>query len=211
MGEARFDIHLRGRPRSNIPQSVIDMDIYRCFIALEVDAATRAGLAERMERVRIDELRVVAPANWHVTLKFLGDVAAWELEGVKDALRLATEGMDAFELSVTGAGYLPGDRKPPRILAAMLTCPQGVLQLHRRIEQAVEAAGLSGVSRDRRAYRPHVTLGRFRRAPHRYPAPERIELPATSWPVGEVLLMRSFLERGGAVYEVLERQSLGGA
>ena len=66
----------------------------RTFVAAWPDERTRQLLAA-LELGREKNLRLVGPARWHVTLRFLGEVTEAELEALGDALR-------------AGAAALPG-------------------------------------------------------------------------------------------------------
>ena len=60
----------------------------RAFVAAWPDEATRARL-DGLDLGRSKNLRLVGPTRWHVTLRFLGDVADEVLPALGDALRSA--------------------------------------------------------------------------------------------------------------------------
>ena len=57
----------------------------RLFVAAWPDASTRVRLAA-LELGRVKNLRLVGPTRWHVTLRFLGDVAEEHLAALGEAL-----------------------------------------------------------------------------------------------------------------------------
>ncbi|MBI1736634.1 MAG: RNA 2',3'-cyclic phosphodiesterase, partial [Candidatus Rokubacteria bacterium] len=77
------------------------MERVRSFVAVLLDEPTRAALAARVEHLRAVAPGVawVAPANLHVTLKFLGGVDAPRLDLVRAALDRAVAGAAPFTLA----------------------------------------------------------------------------------------------------------------
>jgi len=178
----------------------------RLFLAIEPDAATRAALAEATQPLKqVDGLKLIPTANLHVTVKFLGDVAEQAVDDITAALELAVEGIAPFTMQIERVIPLP-DARRPRVLAAAFDKPALLSLLHERIEQMLSELGYEP---ERRPFRPHVTLGRFRRPP-------RGILPAVNLPeecgflVRQIVLMRSELQPAGPIYRPLACMGLGG-
>ena len=183
-----------------------DAPAKRCFVAIELDDATRHDLAETMVALKqVDGLRLTAVENLHITLKFLGDVADARIGDVTAALEMAVEGISPFSLELAGVDYLPDERRP-RVLAAAFDRPTMLGLLVEQIETMLAEAGFA---EEARAYRPHCTLGRFRRPP-------RGPLPRPRLPEGVGLLVRSIaliesdLQPRGPVHAAMGRFALGG-
>lgn len=180
----------------------------RLFIALELPAAARTALARwAAEAVgAIAGVRVIAEADLHVTLAFLG----WRPPAdVAEAERIvAGLGGPAPQLAPSGMAWLPPRR--PRLAAVDLDDLAGAAgALHARV--AAEVAERLGIAPDPRPFRPHVTVARLGRSqrPPRGPALAPPNLPAFRAPAAS--LFESHLGPGGARYGVLARQPLGGA
>jgi 2'-5' RNA ligase len=170
--------------------------VARLFAAAWPPPEVRRLLAD-LPRPEVEGLRWTGPAQWHVTLAFLG-------EADRD---LALEAFLRLEA-------------PPGARAAM---GPGLAWLGRRVLVA-EVAGLEevaaavrrglsgpGLAPDPRPFRGHLTLARSRR-PGRPPArPGELAgagLARASWEVREVTLVESHLSRAGAAYEVVGARSL---
>jgi 2'-5' RNA ligase len=183
----------------------------RLFVALELPEGQRRRLAELPERQRWiglerANLNWVRAENLHVTLKFLGSVPEEQVQAVCNALaEVRIPG--PIGISVGGLAFLP-PRGPMRVLVAELGGELdrlGVLQSE--IERAMEPLGFE---RERRAYRPHVTVARpcrggrvppeFREDVREHPGPRGSEFPVDSF-----VLMQSDLKPGGAVYTPIAR------
>ena len=135
----------------------------RLFVALEIPAAVRDNLAAQIKELRHlpapladKRLRWVRPENLHVTLKFIGEVEAARLDGIRRALTAI--GLDApVGLELRGLGFFP-DEKYPRVLWVGLLATGNLPVLARDIDRALEG---QGIARDQRAFTPHLTLARF--------------------------------------------------
>ena len=189
----------------------------RAFVAVEAPEAVRRELGRLARALRLDEtpgLRLTRPESLHLTLSFLGDVEARSVGIIADALSDAVYGLRPFEVRLGRAGTFP-ERGAPRVLWVGLAGDLPALaDLQERIAGAMSALGYA---RERRPFRPHLTLGRFRpNAPAdvRRRAAEALRAGDGPAPIRmrmeEVVLMRSTLLPTGAVYQRLERARLGG-
>jgi 2'-5' RNA ligase len=127
----------------------------RLFSGLEIPTT----VAQRLNLVRagLNGARWIDPANYHLTLRFLGDVdghtARDFAHGLGDILA------SPFELRLQGLSSF-GGRKPRAIFASVE--PSGELQsLQRAHERAARAAGLPPEPRN---FTPHVTVARLKGA-----------------------------------------------
>jgi 2'-5' RNA ligase len=135
----------------------------RLFVALEIPAAVRDNLAAQIKELRDlpapwadQRLRWVRPENLHVTLKFIGEVEAAKLDGIRSALTAI--GLDApVDVHFRGLGFFP-DEKYPRVLWVGLQASRNLPVLARDIDRALEG---QGIARAERAFTPHLTLARF--------------------------------------------------
>jgi 2'-5' RNA ligase len=94
----------------------------------------------------------------HVTLRFIGDVDGPAATAVDDAL--STVRAPAFHLILKDVGQFGG--KNPTALWAGVQANPALMHLQRKIESALQRAGLAP---ETRKYKPHVTLARLRGAP----------------------------------------------
>ena len=140
-------------------------------------------------------LRWTTEDQWHVTLRFLGDMAPAEEEPLSAGLGGAAARMS----SVTAAAG-----PHPRPLGAVWVLPVAGLD---DLARAVGAAtGDVGEPLPDRPYRGHLTLARARRPGLLRGLPGATV--AGGWPVTDITLVRSHLGSGGARYEVIGRWPL---
>jgi 2'-5' RNA ligase len=174
----------------------------RLFIAAEPPAEFLSALLARLGPLP-DGWRAVPGGQHHLTVYFVGPVPRAEVARVEDTLRHAGAGIDPFELVARGLIALPGPPEP-RVLAAELSGPPGLLELHRRLTVRL-ARSPRGRDRDR----PHLTLARAVAGATPSP-PAAVDLDGLSpWPVRAVRLVRSDLTPAGARYTLLAEAKLG--
>jgi len=135
----------------------------RLFVALEIPAEIRNGLAALIESLRAlaqqerdKRPRWARPENLHVTLKFIGDAHATKLAGIRTALS-AVRSDRPVDLAFRGLGFFPNERRP-KVFWAGIEASGNLQSLAEDIETELEAFG---VAREQRAFAPHLTLARF--------------------------------------------------
>lgn len=174
----------------------------RLFAALALNDEVRGAIAAEQQRIltQAPELksaaRWVQPAQMHLTLVFMGEVAPARVPGLADALAQPID-RPPFELMISGIGMFP-TRGAPRVL--WLGVAGGVAEIsdvQKIVQSRVAAAGLPV---EKKPFHPHLTLARFRdiRPSMRR---ELAELSTdTRWiarlPVREVILFESRLPAG---------------
>jgi 2'-5' RNA ligase len=180
----------------------------RLFVGARISVATAnaiAACAEMLQRRARDanvQLKWVAPANYHVTLKFLGWARDEAVGAVRDALVGACAGVKAFELRCARLGAFPSLDKAS-VLWAGVEDPAGIAELARRIDAATSALGFAT---DTRAFHAHVTIARLR---ENRPLRELV-LPLSEQMFGTsrldgVTLFESETKSTGPVYKELHR------
>lgn len=170
----------------------------RLFLGLALPAPLRERIATVLNG--IPEARWIHPADAHITLRFIGEVAETIAEDLDGELRASR--LPGGPLTVQGFGTF-GTRRGVRALYLNVPPTPALLALHDRCETLCQQAGLPA-SRER--YHPHVTLARF--SP---PATGRVEQVASAnadWPGGSftpshLTLFRSHLGRTAPLYEEL--------
>lgn len=193
-------------------------EMVRAFIAIELDHAILRALdklqAELKRQTPQKAVRWVASTGIHLTLKFLGDTPAAQLEDLNAGLQRACQGFGPFTIACSGLGCFPNPSRP-RVVWVGIDEPRGVLAgLQRAVER--EIAPLGYPTEDR-GFSPHLTLGRVGRDASRDDARRLGEL-IVSRQVGKlaqmeahaVSLIRSELRPTGAVYTRLYEAELRG-
>ena len=84
----------------------------RLFVAFDVspEASAAVDRAIRPWRDELPKARWVPSENWHITLKFLGEVQDKRVEDIDSGLTGLS--WKPFVVSVRGVGFFPGTRSP---------------------------------------------------------------------------------------------------
>jgi 2'-5' RNA ligase len=179
----------------------------RVFIAVDLPTEMRSELAKLQRELEplTDTARWVAPESIHITLKFIGEIAEKRLEDIDASLTGLT--WKSFAITVRGVGFFPGNRSP-RVFWAGMEAPT-MQNLAEQLDSRMERLGFD---KEKRAFRPHITLARARdsridsslvTAAARY-----AEHDFGSFTVDRVYLFKSILKPSGAVYERLKEYLL---
>jgi RNA 2',3'-cyclic 3'-phosphodiesterase len=136
----------------------------RLFIGARVSLATVRALDDAVQAMRRIESDVrprwVAPATYHVTLKFLGWSRPEVVEALRDRVGASLAGVRAVEIECRGLGAFPSVEKARVVWAGI--DPQGAARLGEMVERIERATVELGFAREKRAWHGHVTLGRVR-------------------------------------------------
>jgi 2'-5' RNA ligase len=118
----------------------------RLFVSARPSPVVVSHLAAHLGRIR-----TAPPEQWHVTLAFLGDVD--HAASVEEALELAAGVHAPFSLRLARSGSFG----PRTTWAGVAGDVDALRSLAADVQEACRAAG---VELERRAYRPHLTVGR---------------------------------------------------
>ncbi len=190
---------------------------YRLFVALSLPEEVKA----RVETAQAEVRRALghARASWsrreqfHLTLKFLGNVEAARTPELVEAIRAACQGGAALRLRAEGIGCFP-DLDRPRVVWVGVKDAEGALA---RLQGAVETACAPFAAEGPEPrFSGHATLCRIKSLARSEAAglAGQVEAMATmafgEWTAGQVEVMRSELSPQGARYSVLASVALGG-
>ena len=161
----------------------------RLFFAVWPDARARSQLARLADEVaHVGQGRAPRQESLHLTLAFLGDVRPDRLALVLAAGAQAAHAVNPFPIALDRVGgnaygvawFTPG------------TVPEPLRVLHEVLRETLAAVGFP---RERRMFRPHVTLAR-----DCVRAAQRGALPPVGWNVDRLSLVASTLAAGGSRY-----------
>jgi len=177
----------------------------RLFVALNLPKKERLRIHRAARDLREAELPVrwVEPDNFHITLKFLGQVHDDRVGDVARTMEKVASSTGAFPMTLEGFGAFPTIRRPRVLWLGVEASPE-----LRCLKQDVEwALGDCGFEPETRAFHPHVTLGRANGKDSAGAFRGLDELVAGLEFHGTVRvhrldLMRSHLSREGARYSV---------
>jgi RNA 2',3'-cyclic 3'-phosphodiesterase len=167
----------------------------RLFVALDLPWTLREQLSALAGG--LPGARWVPAENYHLTLRFIGELPSWRAEEVD--LALGTMRARGFELTFAGLGVFEKAGRASALWVGVERNP-GLDHLRGKIETALQRSGLEA---ERRRFNPHVTLARVDGVP-----PERLAsyvqahnlFRAAPLPVEHFTLFSSRLGKEASVY-----------
>jgi 2'-5' RNA ligase len=179
----------------------------RTFIAIDLDPAIKATLSDfvkGLKKINDRDVSWVREDAMHLTVKFLGEIAAPNLEAIKAALAEVTRPIRSFPLILKGTGYFPSNPRAIRVLWAGVFQQPTLMGLQREIDFHLQALGISP---ENTPFHPHLTLGRVKSAAKLREILAELERHQYStfgqMTAERVALFESRLKREGAEYSVL--------
>ena len=183
------------------------MEQIRSFIAIELPDELKLELTQLEARLKLGKqpwVKWVDPYSIHLTLKFLGSIAADRIGEITRAMEEAVQGIPPFHLEVKDLGVFPNLRRVQVAWVGIGGEVDKLGQLQQRIESNLVPLGFAPESRP---FTPHLTLARLR---DQAPLGERQRFgqliastkfeAAYTIEVDAINLMRSQLTREGAIY-----------
>ena len=186
------------------------MEQFRSFIAIELPDELKLELTQLEARLKSGKqpwVKWVDPYSIHLTLKFLGSIAADRTGQITKVIEEAAQGVPPFQLKVKDLGVFPNLKRVQVAWVGVGGEIDKLGQLQQRIESNLVPLGFAP---ELRSFTPHLTLARLRDrasleerqrfgqliADIRFEATYTIEVEAIN-------LMRSQLTREGAIYSRL--------
>ncbi|HOC57509.1 MAG TPA: RNA 2',3'-cyclic phosphodiesterase [Verrucomicrobiota bacterium] len=193
-----------------------DIERVRLFIAVAIPEAVKAELeaaqAELRRALPDAKVRWARREQFHLTLKFLGDVEAARVEALGEAIHSACRGFAPLRLRLEGVGAFPNLRRA-RVL---WTGVRSEAEQLGRLQAAVDFASRDFTSEEKeQEFTGHVTLARIQ-GMKRTEAEALAELVAGmkdrvfgQWTMCRIELMQSQLLPQGARHTLLAATALG--
>ena len=198
-------------PMQDARETVFDLDessTIRLFVAIDPPDAVRAVLAEIPER--LSGVSWTPPEQYHLTLRFIGEVEEERLAGIESALGQVR--VEPFLIGVEGVGTFPPTPRSPKVVwAGVGSAHPRLFQLRQKVDDALLATGLDI---DVRTFEPHFTLGRCARdcsatGVRRF-LRGREDFAGPMFRVEAFMLFKSELKPSGAVHTPLKHVALTG-
>jgi 2'-5' RNA ligase len=183
----------------------------RSFIAVDLPEETRKLLEDIQRELKQcgAAVRWVKPRSIHLTLKFLGNIHPDQVEDIALAVAQEIRDYPPITLRPASLGAFPSLKKPRVIWVGMEGEVQRLNGIQAQVEKALEPLGFV---REKRGFRPHLTIGRVkdrRRLQSLVDAMATLDMePFNSFDADEIILYKSDLRPTGAIYTKLHRMPL---
>lgn len=178
----------------------------RSFFGLDVTEPVRDRLWELARPLRsLSSLKVVESKNYHVTVKFLGEISQRQRGDLDSGLQRMLPPVGPLHLNVRQLGTFP-DLQNPSVVWAGIEPSDSLLTVFEAVEKVATGLGFDPEDRD---FHPHITLARVKDGKRQ--RKELIEWiqtrgnrDITEFQVNELTLFESVLNPEGPEYTRLE-------
>jgi 2'-5' RNA ligase len=138
--------------------------------------------------------------KFHITVKFLGDIAEKQLAQLHTVLDAAAGTIPSFEITLLSVGCFPSVHSPKIVwIGSPPTDNPDLVRCYGAVE---EACAQVGFKKDERAFHPHMTLGRVKGkiSKNLIKTIENTTFESLKFPCTEILVMKSDLSPSGSTY-----------
>jgi 2'-5' RNA ligase len=180
-------------------------DGVRCFVAIEIPKPVQALLKPVQTHLQseIPKVSWTKSGNFHLTLKFLGDVYSEAMGAVSEAVQNTAATQTSFSIEFGGIGAFPTLARPRVIWVGIKNGGSIVSHLAKAVNLELKPLGFPTDNR----FHPHLTLGRLRSPINLQPLKSVLRkydtIDRATVSVNEITVMQSQLHPNGAIYTPL--------
>lgn len=175
----------------------------RLFVGISIPLEIREGIDVYIAAtgVGIEGVKWVEKNNFHITLKFLGEVREDNVPSLVECLRMTAVGKVPFLISLTSVGAFPSMKYPRVYWIGVEKGKEMVKTLHDDIERECQKLGFAT---EGKRFHPHVTIGRLRKFG------KGSQLKGEKSCFGEFMatdftLFKSTITKKGPIYDIIEK------
>ena len=168
----------------------------RTFIAVDLPEDAKKALSEAQKVIKAAKASFTK--DFHLTLKFLGEITPQKLETVKHSL--AAVKFKKFTTALSGVGVFPSESYIRGVWAG-LQPEEEMIQLQRLVDEALEKE-----FKREKGFKPHITLARIKFVADKKGFLQQlreVKVKNVTFAVGNFKLKRSTLSSKGPIYEDL--------
>ena len=178
----------------------------RCFIAIEIPQPIQALLKDIQTRLQSEIRRAswTKSGNFHLTLKFLGDVHSETIDDLSRVIQKVADVKTSFPIEFGGIGAFPNLYRPRVLWVGVKQGASIVSRLAKTVNLELKHLGFPIDNR----FHPHLTLARLRTPMNLEPLKNVLRqcdtMDRAVVNVKEITVMRSELHPNGAIYTPLK-------
>ena len=182
----------------------------RTFIAIEIPSEVKSALAALQDDLRRAGADVswTRPENIHLTLRFLGEVDERRIGEVERVCVDSAAEFRPFTLRLNDTDVFPNARQPRVLWPGLAGEIEKAVEMRKRLNDGLALIGFELEEKD---FHPHLTIGRVKsnkNARELLALASARQVPALSFVVTEIVLMKSELHPAGARYTPIAKVSM---
>lgn len=176
----------------------------RSFLAFELPVAIR----EQIRAISKELKKTALPVRWvtidniHLTILFLGSVDEDILSDVEEKVNMVVKGFSAFKTKLNAVGVFPHWKRPRVIWIGLDGDIERLSDFRNEVQEELKVLGFMP---EKRPFRPHLTLGRFKGPINRDEDIKWIceryrDITSEVYQLNELILYKSDLKPDGPAY-----------
>lgn len=180
---------------------------------MKLDTPTKGKIANALKPFKkiATPIRWVKPENWHLTIKFIGEVDAEKKGKITEILKRTRFQIQPFEIVISGFGKF-GRGNDLTIFWAGIEENETLKNIYTQVEDVLEKIK---ISREIREFKPHLTIGRNRK-PFNFKSFTSLMEKNHSQPIARFKsngfqIYQSMLTSEGPIYTILEEITFSNA
>jgi 2'-5' RNA ligase len=183
----------------------------RTFVAIDLSPEIKDQLGDLVNSLRLlaRNIKWVARENYHLTLKFLGEISDSQAETVRTVIEEVLKRHQQFLLIMKGTGSFPPGQNRMRVIWAGVAEGKALLGLQQDLEESLSKKGFP---REDRPFSPHLTIGRAKVPENQERLRKELEKCSQkefgSMSVREITFFQSILHPEGPEYIVISKHNL---
>jgi len=183
----------------------------RTFVAIDLDPEIKKNISQFIQKLESHNpsVRWIKNQGMHLTLKFIGEITDDKAHDIRSVLMDLSLRYERFPLKLVGTGTFPPRSRHPRILWVGIEESQKLTSVQNEVESMLDKLS---ITREKRRFHPHLTLGRLRSSTNIAPVLEELSKNKVkefgSMEVEEITFFKSTLKPTGADYSVLAKIQL---
>ena len=188
--------------------------VIRSFLAFELPYDIKRMVKQISKDIRRSKLNVrwVRVDNIHLTVIFMGNMRAEDISAARGEIKKICIEFGPFDIKLKGLGVFP-NRQRPRVLWLGL---DGEIERMSSLRDSLqELLKPFGIKEEKRSFKPHLTMGRFRKPNKGDSLLDNIisqykDLGSPVCQLKELVMFKSELKPEGAEYTRVESWPLSG-
>ncbi|MCQ1529994.1 RNA 2',3'-cyclic phosphodiesterase [Lutispora saccharofermentans] len=129
----------------------------RTFIGIDFDVKVKDGIKAVQSIVRESSRkgRFKYMGNFHLTLKFLGEISEEQIPSINKVLEASAKEVGSFGLNIEDIGFFGGKGNIRTLWLGLGGSLASLDLLYKKIEEGLEGCGFD---KEKRPYMPHITI-----------------------------------------------------
>ena len=176
----------------------------RSFLAFELSPEIKEQIGAVSRELKKSSLPVrwVKVENIHLTIIFIGSVNEDAIHDIKEKAHMVVDKFSIFKTRLSGVGVFPDFRRPRVIWIGLNGEIERLSRFRDELQRELKVVGLK---EEKRPFRPHLTIGRFKGRLNRDGELKWIldkyhDISSDPHYLNELILFKSDLKPGGPVY-----------